>query len=42
MLAGAVSIVQRIAAIHALGVDFGARDDGRGVKVVLRRALSAT
>ena len=37
-----VSIVQRIAAIHALAVDFGARDDGRGVKVVLRRALSAT
>ncbi len=37
-----VSIVQRIAAIHALAVDFGARADGRGVKVVLRRALSAT
>ncbi len=37
-----VSIVQRIAAIHALAVDFGTRDDGRGVKVVLRRALSAT
>ena len=36
-----VSIVQRIAAIHALAVDFGTRDDGRGVKVVLRRALSA-
>jgi two-component system sensor histidine kinase QseC len=33
-----VSIVQRIADLHGLAVDYGARADGRGVKVVVRRA----
>jgi two-component system sensor histidine kinase QseC len=31
-----VSIVQRIAALHGLVVTFGARCDGRGVKVIVR------
>lgn len=35
-----VSIVLRIAALHGLSVNFGARDDGQGVKVVLRAAAS--
>ena len=33
-----VSIVQRIADLHGLAVEYGARADGRGVKVVVRRA----
>lgn len=33
-----VSIVQRIAALHDLMVDFGPRDDGQGMKVVVRFA----
>jgi hypothetical protein len=32
-----VSIVQRIADLHSLLVEYGARADGRGVKVVVRR-----
>jgi two-component system sensor histidine kinase QseC len=32
-----VSIVQRIAALHGLAVEFAARADGRGMKVTLRR-----
>jgi two-component system sensor histidine kinase QseC len=36
-----VSIVQRVADLHSLVVDYGTRADGRGVKVVVRRALSA-
>jgi two-component system sensor histidine kinase QseC len=33
-----VSIVRRIARLHGLEVAFGARDDGQGVRVVVRRA----
>jgi hypothetical protein len=33
-----VSIVQRIAALHGLNVKFSPRDDGQGMKVVVRAA----
>lgn len=33
-----VSIVQRIAALHSLTLEFGVRADGQGVRVVLRRS----
>ena len=33
-----VSIVQRIATLHGLNVEFSPRDDGQGVKVVVRAA----
>ncbi|MBX9715518.1 MAG: two-component sensor histidine kinase, partial [Burkholderiaceae bacterium] len=36
-----ISIVQRIAALHSLTVEFGARADGRGVRAVVRRAAAA-
>ena len=34
-----ISIVQRIAALHGLTISFGARDDGRGVRVVVGYAM---
>jgi two-component system sensor histidine kinase QseC len=34
-----VSIVQRIASLHGLTVSFGAKDDGRGVRVVVGYAM---
>jgi two-component system sensor histidine kinase QseC len=36
-----VSIVQRIAALHGLEVVFTGRDDGSGVRVVVRRPRAA-
>lgn len=37
-----ISIVQRIAALHGLAVRFGPREDGTGMKVVVRFAAAAS